>query len=83
MLEYRTTNMRKCRRMKFLCIIPVAPQGRGNDTFLIFAMLLHSKKAAFLFSLCGIEKRRLRVSLFSEAHYLLVRCTKNLDFTVF
>ena len=43
MPEHRTTEMRKCRRMKFCASFPVAPQGRGNGTFLIFAMLLHGK----------------------------------------
>lgn len=39
MHEYRTAKMRKCRCMKLLRTIPVAPQGRENGTFLI----LHSK----------------------------------------
>ena len=43
MPEHRTTEMRKCRRMKFLCIISGCPTGRGNGTFLIFAMQKHGK----------------------------------------
>ena len=31
-----TTKKRKCRCMKFCASFPVAPQGRGNGTFLIF-----------------------------------------------
>ena len=36
--------MCKYQSMKFLHIISGCPQGRGNGTFLIFAMLLYNKK---------------------------------------
>ena len=36
--------MCKYQSMKFLHIISGCPQGRGNGTFLMFAMLLHNKK---------------------------------------
>ena len=44
MPEHRTTEMRKCRRMKFLCIISGCPTGARKGHISIFAVLLHSKK---------------------------------------
>ena len=43
MREHRTTKMRKCRCMKFLCIISGCPEGARKWRILFFAMLLHSK----------------------------------------
>ena len=40
--------------MKFLHIISGCPQGRGNGTFLMFAMLLYNKKGTA--SPCFMEK---------------------------
>ena len=44
MHEYRTTKMRKCRCMKFLCIISGCPAGARKWHISYFAMLLHSKQ---------------------------------------
>ena len=48
MHEYRTTKMRKCRCMKFLCIISGCPAGARNWHISYFSMLLHSKKPVYL-----------------------------------
>ena len=44
MQERCTTKMRKCRCMKFLCIISGCPAGARKWHISYFAMLLHSKK---------------------------------------
>ena len=46
--------MCKYQCMKFLHIISGCPQGRGNGTFLMFAMLLYNKKGTA--SPCFMEK---------------------------
>lgn len=48
MHEYRTTKMRKCRCMKFLCIISGCPAGAREWHISYFSMLLHSKKPVYL-----------------------------------
>ena len=55
-----STAPRKCANAgagSFCASFPVAPQGRGNGTFLVFAMLLHSKKTPLLCSR-GVFDRR-------------------------
>ena len=47
MPEHRATEMRKCRRMKFLCIISGCPAGARKWHISHFAVLLHSKYSEF------------------------------------
>ena len=44
MPEHRATEMRKCRRMKFLCIISGCPAGARKWHISYVAMLLYNKK---------------------------------------
>ena len=55
----------KPERMKFLRIIFGCPEGARKWRILFFAMLLYSKKAAFLFSRVGIGNAACLVLCFS------------------
>ena len=76
MRECRSAKMRKCRRMKFLCIIYGCPAGTRKWHIFIFDMLLHNKKKTAQ-TCCRHGQTALRLHTDTERQHRQVRYRYN------